>query len=68
MTAHESKCCPRCGADFECRLGSIHRCQCADVALDDVLREAIACRYDECLCRSCLQELARAGAAAAETG
>lgn len=68
MTVHEPKCCPRCGADFECRLGSIHRCQCVDVALDDALREAIARRYDDCLCRRCLQQLARAGAAATETG
>lgn len=64
MTAHEPKRCPRCGGEFECRMGSIHRCQCVDIPLDDALREAIARQYDDCLCRDCLQVLARRGVAA----
>lgn len=59
MTAHELKCCPRCGREFECRLGTIHRCQCVDIALGDDVREAIGQRYDDCLCRACLERLAR---------
>ncbi|MFM9816828.1 UNVERIFIED_CONTAM: cysteine-rich CWC family protein [Spiribacter pallidus] len=58
MPAHEPKRCPRCGNGFECRQGSIHRCQCVDVVLTDEVREAIAHRYDDCLCRDCLLALA----------
>jgi len=54
MPDHEPKACPRCGGGFEGRLGSIHRCQCVDIVLSDAMRESIAQRYDECLCRNCL--------------
>ena len=57
MPAHEPKRCPRCGNGFECRQGSIHRCQCVDIALSDEMRESIAQRYDDCLCRDCLMAL-----------
>ena len=57
MPDHEPKACPRCGGGFECRLGSIHRCQCVDIALSDEMRESIAQRYDDCLCRDCLMAL-----------
>lgn len=60
MPAHEPKACPRCGGGFECRLGSIHRCQCVDIQLSDTTREWIARRYDDCLCRNCLEELSDA--------
>ena len=62
MPEHEPKACPRCGNGFECRLGSIHRCQCVDVVLSDRLREWIAREYDDCLCRGCLQALSAAEA------
>lgn len=62
MPEHEPKRCPRCGNDFECRLGTIHRCQCADITLGDDTREAIALAYDDCLCRACLLTLAQAPA------
>jgi len=60
VPAHEPKACPRCGDGFECRLGSIHRCQCVDIQLSDTTREWIARRYDDCLCRNCLQALSDA--------
>ncbi len=60
MPDHEPKHCPRCGGGFECRLGSIHRCQCVDVILSDAAREAIGLEYDECLCRDCLLAIAAA--------
>ncbi len=66
MPEHEPKTCPRCGGGFECRQGSIHRCQCVDVLLSDALREMIALRYDDCLCRDCLLELT--GATALSSG
>lgn len=59
MPEHEPKRCPRCGNDFECRLGTIHRCQCADIMLGDDMRESIAATYDDCLCRACLLDLAK---------
>ena len=58
MPEHEPKRCPRCGSGFECRQGSIHRCQCVDVVLSDEVRESIAHTYDDCLCRDCLMVLA----------
>ncbi len=63
MPEHEPKRCPRCGNGFECRQGSIHRCQCVDVVLTDEVRETIAHTYDDCLCRDCLQALAAADSA-----
>ncbi|MDR9433659.1 MAG: cysteine-rich CWC family protein [Spiribacter sp.] len=62
MPEHELKHCLRCGNGFECRQGSIHRCQCVDVVLSDEVREAIAREYDDCLCRACLLALAAADA------
>ncbi|KAF0284611.1 cysteine-rich CWC family protein [Spiribacter roseus] len=59
MPDHEPKRCPRCGNDFECRLGTIHRCQCVDITLSDDMREAVAAAYDDCLCRTCLLALSR---------
>lgn len=60
MTAHEAKDCPRCGATFECRVGSITRCQCSDVAMDSETAERLALTYGDCLCRGCLLALAEA--------
>lgn len=54
---HETKACPRCGADFECRTGSISRCQCQRVTLDHEQAAYIAARYEDCLCASCLAAL-----------
>ncbi|MFO7808585.1 cysteine-rich CWC family protein [Guyparkeria sp.] len=67
MPDHEPKRCPRCGNGFECRLGSIHRCQCVDIALSDEMRESIAHRYDDCLCRDCLMALGKQAESSAST-
>ena len=57
MCRHEDVICPRCGSGFECKAGSIHLCQCADVNLDDVRLEYIRLHYEGCLCRRCLEQI-----------
>lgn len=57
MIKHESKACPRCGDEFECKTGSIALCQCQTVELDEAQSDYIAARYDDCLCAACLAAL-----------
>lgn len=57
MPEHEWKQCPRCGAEFECKSGTVLLCQCQDVILTPVQRDYIAARYDDCLCQVCLAAL-----------
>ncbi|HRG25947.1 MAG TPA: cysteine-rich CWC family protein [Chitinophagaceae bacterium] len=54
---HEYKTCPRCGAGFECKAGSILQCQCYGIVLPPVVQQQIELDYRECLCRSCLEIL-----------
>lgn len=55
---HENKTCPRCGAGFICKAGTILQCQCYGIELPPGLQETIMIRYQDCLCRTCLEELA----------
>ena len=57
MAKHEQKQCPRCGTLFECKTGSIERCQCQTVSLDDDQLDYIRSLYDDCLCAECLEAL-----------
>lgn len=57
MPRHEHKQCPRCGAEFECKSGTVLLCQCQAVVLTPAQLEYIAARYDDCLCRACLEAL-----------
>lgn len=57
MTLHEAIVCPRCGARFECKAGTIHLCQCNQVPLTETESAAIAERYAGCLCADCLRTL-----------
>lgn len=57
MACHETVSCPRCKASFECRVGSILRCQCQQVDLTEDERAYIGEQYSGCLCANCLQEL-----------
>ena len=57
MDKHETKNCPRCHNDFACRVGSITQCQCYGIELNAEQRAYIEQRYDDCLCRDCLQYL-----------
>jgi hypothetical protein len=54
---HETKHCPRCNAEFECKSGSILLCQCQTIFLSPEQTEAIGEQYDDCLCVNCLQAL-----------
>ncbi|WP_072361297.1 cysteine-rich CWC family protein [Chitinophaga sancti] len=55
MAEHETVSCPRCNKAFECRVGSILRCQCQEVTLNEEERIYIAEHYAGCLCASCMQ-------------
>jgi hypothetical protein len=57
MCQHELKNCPRCGNAFECKPGNITQCQCYGIGLNAEQRAYIEQRYDDCLCRDCLQYL-----------
>jgi hypothetical protein len=57
MCQHESKTCLRCKSPFECKPGSITQCQCYGIELSAELRVYIELRYNDCLCRNCLQYL-----------
>jgi ribosomal protein L34E len=57
MLKHETISCPRCHHTFECKVNSIHRCQCSGVLLTTEERFRISQRYQGCLCENCLREL-----------
>jgi len=57
MCKHEEKYCPRCRAAFECKVGDVTQCQCYGVRLSPEERSFIEGRYQDCLCRKCLDEL-----------
>lgn len=60
MSKHEQKTCPRCGADFECKLNNPMHCQCAGIELSERLTDQLAAHWHDCLCAACLRELAAA--------
>ncbi|MES2110436.1 MAG: cysteine-rich CWC family protein [Bacteroidota bacterium] len=57
MAHHEHKSCPRCGAPFECKVGSILQCQCSGLIFTGEEKEYIALNYRDCLCRACLLQI-----------
>ena len=57
MCQHEKKHCPRCRAEFECNPGNIIHCQCYGFKLGDELKAYLEQKYDDCLCRNCLEYL-----------
>ncbi|MBR2352311.1 MAG: cysteine-rich CWC family protein [Alistipes sp.] len=53
------KVCPRCGESFECCAdGDVARCHCASVGLTEEQRVALRKHFADCLCNSCLRDLA----------
>lgn len=50
--------CLRCGEVFECNHDDINNCQCASVILTPQQKKLIRQNYNDCLCHSCLQEIA----------
>ncbi len=57
MATHETKPCPRCKRNFECKVGNISECQCSQVQLSYEERVFIESKYTDCLCGQCLQTL-----------
>lgn len=57
MPQHEDKYCSRCGALFECKMGTITQCQCFEVPLSREESMFLAERFSDCLCRSCLETI-----------
>lgn len=54
------KICPRCGRPFECRHDDIANCDCARVSLSAKVRAYLKAQFqDRCLCKACLEEIAR---------
>lgn len=54
---HETKNCPRCNAEFECKSGSILLCQCQTIFLSEAQLDYNRAQFNDCLCITCLQEL-----------
>jgi hypothetical protein len=54
--------CARCGRAFDCGAGDAAPCACATIALTPAHRGAIADRYTDCLCLSCLGAIAQGAA------
>jgi len=52
-----TKACPRCGEDFECKMGSIEQCQCKLIRLDKLQSDYIDDIYHDCLCAACLRQM-----------
>ncbi|MEJ8841185.1 cysteine-rich CWC family protein [Lacibacter sp. H375] len=57
MCKHEQKNCPRCGADFECKVGDVTNCQCYGIELSVEEEAFITKQFADCLCRNCLLQL-----------
>lgn len=54
---HEAKACPRCEAIFECKVGDVANCQCAEVPLNYAAKNFLTKTQYDCLCKKCLAEL-----------
>ena len=59
MCMHEQKDCPRCSKGFECKAGSISECQCSGFKMMEELKAYLEQRYNDCLCRNCLDYLSQ---------
>lgn len=54
MCCHEIKSCPRCGAAFECKSGTVNLCHCYHVSLTVEQQAYLEEKYADCLCPGCL--------------
>lgn len=57
MPNHETKKCPRCARNFECKVGNIAECQCSQLQLTHEERVYIEDKFIDCLCGQCLETL-----------
>jgi hypothetical protein len=64
----ETASCEACGENFACGLKT-GACWCVDIELSDAVRAELRTKYQRCLCRACLEKMARdSGALMAATG
>lgn len=54
----EPSTCEACGAKFTCG-ATLYGCWCAEIKLSDEARAELSKRYERCLCRACLEALAK---------
>jgi len=57
MTTSEPKSCEYCGNSFGCG-AKAEGCWCAEVTLDEQIRDELKLRFQDCLCPACLNALA----------
>ena len=57
MCTDETKYCPRCKQAFECKAGNITQCQCYGFVIKEDLKVYMEQRYNDCLCKNCLEYL-----------
>ena len=55
---HEPKVCPRCQCIFECKVGSVEQCICVTIKVSDRVQDYARKKFADCLCVTCLQEIA----------
>ena len=54
---HELKTCEACGQQFSCKVMAAG-CWCEEIHLTAAARQEISRRYQDCLCRNCLERVA----------
>ncbi|MEA3640616.1 MAG: cysteine-rich CWC family protein [Lamprobacter sp.] len=57
-----SKACPRCHADFECKVDDLRNCDCVAVKVSLPVLKSLQGQYEDCLCPNCLREIASSAA------
>jgi hypothetical protein len=58
LKAKNLKYCERCHIQFECKVTDIANCQCSKVSISNEIRVLLKAAHQDCLCTSCLLELA----------
>jgi ribosomal protein L34E len=53
-----TKQCPRCGAEFECKVDDLRNCDCVAVKVSRPVLKRLQTEYSDCLCPNCLREVA----------
>lgn len=57
MQDNEIVSCPKCRAEFECKVGTLALCHCSQLPLSQEQQKYIAERWQGCLCHNCLLEI-----------
>lgn len=54
---HEHKFCPRCKAEFTCKVGDVVNCQCNITGLSEAVLRYMNETYSDCLCANCMRAM-----------